>query len=341
MVDLVFLGRTLPDALLLTELIQADYSLSLSQHLEPKHSAGRHRETLIIVSLESNAIQIAGVQQSDHFQQPWIAWNRTDDAVLALQAYAAGASAVLPRQLTAAVLMKTITTLYGVPVESSAPHRAFVTAQQRYQQGALIPLESDSVLTIVRGVVAQIMLRADGSEALIGLHGPRHVLLAHPDDDCALQLLAHTDVIATVQNWRNVVPNPRFAEQLRTRIHLMEAWSAMQARPHANQRILGLLGLLAEQFGVPHGNGVLIDVRLTHAQLATAIGATRSTVTRLLGELRLCGVLMTQGKREHERFCLSDPACVRASAAVLNPERNVLSASAHNDACYSAHYEQR
>lgn len=305
MVDLVFLGRMLPDASLLTELIQAGYSLSLTQHLAPKVSAGQRRGTLIIVSLEPHTMHIAGVQQLDHLQQPWIAWNRSDDTELALQAYAAGASAVLPRRLTAAILIKTLTTLYGSPVESSAPHRAFVTTQQRYQQGALIPLEADSVLTIMRGVVAHVMLRTDGSEALIGLSGPRQVILAHPEDDCALQLLAHTDVVATMQPWHDAVSTARFAEQLRTRIYLMEAWSAMQVRPHLEQRILGLLDLLAEQFGTPHDNGVLIDVRLTHAQLATAIGATRSTVTRLLGELRLRGAVVTIGKGERERFCLA------------------------------------
>ncbi len=304
MVDLVFLGSALPDALLVAELVHAGYSLTLTQHLEPKSSTGQHRGTLIIVSLEPDAMDSGGFRQPQHLQQPWIAWNRTDDAELALQAYAAGALAVLPRRLTAAVLIKTLTTLRGVPIESRTSHRAFVTAQQCYRQGALIPLETDHILTIIRGVVAHIMVRTDGSEALIGLSGPRQVILAHPDDDCALQFLAHTDVVATIQPWQDVVSNPRFTEQLRTRIHLMEAWSAIQARPHIDQRIIGLLSLLAEQFGTPHDNGVLINVRLTHAQLAAAIGATRSTVTRLLGELRRRSLLMTIGKGEHERFCL-------------------------------------
>ncbi|MGQ9926389.1 MAG: helix-turn-helix domain-containing protein [Chloroflexaceae bacterium] len=64
--------------------------------------------------------------------------------------------------------------------------------------------------------------------------------------------------------------------------------------------------MLAEQSGVPHGSGVLIDVRLMHAQLATAIGATRSTVTSLLGDLRLCGALKTMGKGDDERFWLPE-----------------------------------
>jgi hypothetical protein len=306
MIDLVFLGRTPPDALLLTDLIHAGYSLTLAQQCEPKRSTGHHRELLIIVSLEPDETPISSFQQQHRPQQPWIAWNRTDDARLALQAYTDGASAVLPRELTADVLIQAIQTLFGSPPGLHEQYIPFRPDQQRYQQGALIPLEPDRVLDIVRGVVAQIMLRTDGSEALIGLHGSRQLLLAHPNDDCAIQLLAHTEVIATTHNWHDVVTNPRFVEQLRTRLHLMEAWSAMQARQHADQRILGLLSLLAEQFGVPHGSGFLIDVRLTHAQLATAIGATRSTVTRLLGDLRLRGALKTIGKGDDERFWLPE-----------------------------------
>ncbi len=306
MMDLVFLGRTPPDVLLLTDLIHAGYFLTLAQQLEPKRSIGHHREPLIIVSLEPDETPISSLQQQHRPHQPWIAWNRTDNALLALQAYTDGASAVLPHQLTAGVLIQAMQTLFGPQHGSRQPHIPFRTAQRCYQQGALIPLEPDSVLDIMRGVVAQIMLRTDGGEALFGLHGPRQLILAHPNDDCAIQLLAHTEVIATTHNWHDVVNTPRFVEQLRTRLYLMEVWSAMQARPHADQRILGLLGLLAEQFGVPHGSGVLIDVRLTHAQLATAIGATRSTVTRLLGDLRLRGALTTIGKGDHERFCLPE-----------------------------------
>jgi len=305
MMDLVFLGRTLPDALLLTDLIQAGYSLTLVQHLEPKRSIGHHREPLIIVSLEPDETRVASLQKQHRSQQPWIAWNRTDDARLALQAYTDGALAVLPRQLTASVLIQAIRTLFGESQHGAhEQHIRFRPGQKRYQQGALIPLEPDSVLDIVRGVVAQIVLRTDGGEALIGLHGPCQLLLAHPNDDCAIQLLAHTEVIATTHNWRDVVATPQFVERLRARLHLMEAWSAVQARQHADQRILGLLSLLAEQFGVSHDSGVLIDVRLTHAQLATAIGTTRSTVTRLLGDLRLRGALKTIGKGDHERFWL-------------------------------------
>lgn len=85
----------------------------------------------------------------------------------------------------------------------------------------------------------------------------------------------------------------------------MEAWAAMQARPHLDQRIMGLLALLAEQFGEAHASGHLVNVRITHAQLAAAVGATRTTITRTLGNLRTRGELVQVGKGEAERFCLT------------------------------------
>ena len=78
----------------------------------------------------------------------------------------------------------------------------------------------------------------------------------------------------------------------------------MQARPYLDQRVMGILALLAEQFGQPHPEGMLVDVRLTHAQLATAVGATRATVTRCLGDLRTRNLLCVVGRREGERLCI-------------------------------------
>jgi CRP/FNR family transcriptional regulator len=70
--------------------------------------------------------------------------------------------------------------------------------------------------------------------------------------------------------------------------------------------VLGILSLLTEQFGVSHPDGVLIDVRLTHAQLAAAVGANRTTITRVLGELRAAGKLSSKGAGRQERFVLRE-----------------------------------
>lgn len=44
--------------------------------------------------------------------------------------------------------------------------------------------------------------------------------------------------------------------------------------------------ILCRDFGIPSPSGITIDLKLSHQAIAEAIGSTRVTVTRLLGELR-------------------------------------------------------
>ncbi|TVQ11438.1 MAG: Crp/Fnr family transcriptional regulator, partial [Leptolyngbya sp. DLM2.Bin27] len=55
------------------------------------------------------------------------------------------------------------------------------------------------------------------------------------------------------------------------------------------QRLQQLLGWLALKFGRPTEQGRLIQLRLTHQDMADAIGTTRVTVTRLMQELERNG----------------------------------------------------
>jgi len=235
---------------------------------------------------------------------PWIGWNTHDDALVTLSAYQAGALMVLPAAADAALLTQ-------AAQHAHAPqHRARngavipVSHRRHYRRDALITLPDDTVLEIEHGVVAHSVVHADGKTVLLGLFGPGMLLPAHPHDACCIEVIAHTDTTARLHPWHSVIHAPDVAERFRARIWQMEAWSSMQARPYLDQRLLGVLSLLAEQFGVPHASGVLVDVRITHVLLASAIGATRTTVTRLLGDLRTRGLISIVGTGRHERFCL-------------------------------------
>ena len=186
--------------------------------------------------------------------------------------------------------------------QTTAQTTAFV--RRSYTRGALIPTTPDLLLQVEEGVVAQVVIHSDGAEVLLGLHGSGQLLTPHPTDSCYLNLQAHTDVRLAVMPWQHALTLPDLSNRLRARLWQQEAWAAMQARPNLDERILGVLALLAEQFGQSTPQGLLIDVRLTHAQLATAVGATRTTVTRLLGELRRRQALSTVGEGLEERFVL-------------------------------------
>ena len=53
-----------------------------------------------------------------------------------------------------------------------------------------------------------------------------------------------------------------------------------------SSRLLSFLLILCCDFGVPTPEGIRIELKLSHQELAEAIGSSRVTVTRLLGDLR-------------------------------------------------------
>lgn len=229
----------------------------------------------------------------------WLAWLRVNDPALTLAAYQAGARAVFPPDMPPSLIVQA---LLGLDAGSSE----LGGAKRQIRRGDPVFLEADTVLTIHEGILATMMVHGDGAEVLLGLTGAGQILVAHPDDECFIQVLAHTPAVVSIQPWEKAVLQSGFSEKLRTRLQRMEAWAAMQARPYLDQRVLGILSLLAEQFGAPHPDGILIDLRLTHAQLAAAVGATRTTITRVLGELRAAGKLGSQGSGRGERLVLRE-----------------------------------
>jgi CRP-like cAMP-binding protein len=176
----------------------------------------------------------------------------------------------------------------------------------RMKPGERIDLDPDSALVVQEGVVTLTVIHEDGSEVLLGLYGPGHVFAGHSMRGCCTQISIHTSARVSIEPWTAAVCAPGFSDGLRNRLRTMEAWAAMQARPHIEQRLLGILSLLADQFGRSTPRGMLIEVRITHAQLASAIGATRATVTRCLGMLRRRGRLLSVGSGAGERLCLRE-----------------------------------
>jgi hypothetical protein len=304
---LVFTGTTPPQPDVLFGLYQHGYTLMLAPQLQQiAEGASAQQPDLVILALDSDAV-IRAVSAQLHRQAiPWIVWNAADDPALALSAYVAGASAVLPSATSVAALAQCIQVTLAAHTAGAirrAPNREPVR-QIRYRRGDTIRLDDGDVLDVTSGVIAQTMIHQDGSEVLLGLSGVGQTLLGHPGDACCLHLHAHSDAVVVVRSWAEAAADATLPDRLRARVRLIEAWAAMQARAHLDQRILGILSILGEQFGTPHVLGLLVDVRITHAQLASAVGATRSTITRLLGDLKVRGVLTTVGSGEHERYCL-------------------------------------
>lgn len=69
-------------------------------------------------------------------------------------------------------------------------------------------------------------------------------------------------------------------------------------------RLVHFLLQAATRHGIPSPAGVLIGTKFTHLEIASYVGATRETVTLVLGELKRAGLITT----DHRRIVIKDRA---------------------------------
>jgi len=64
-----------------------------------------------------------------------------------------------------------------------------------------------------------------------------------------------------------------------------------------SSRLVSFLMVMCRDFGVAGEKGITIDLKLSHQSIAEAIGSTRVTITRLLGDLKESGLLNIDRKK--------------------------------------------
>jgi len=278
--------------------------------LEGPHQA--LADLVACIELQGGSIEISPPQEEDFVPlvvvpntsdvlprvngRPWLVWNRNDLDEIQRTAQENGALCVLSAALSFQSLLNALHTADIVAgARSPSGYRAH-SFQRNYEKGEQIHLEEGRVIRVRRGIVRCSAFHPDGSEVLIGFCGEGDVLMAHADygcsaHDCHVKMRAHSPLSVMVEPWTTAVTCPDFYERLKQRICQMELWSSMQARQSAEDRLLGILQVIGGRFSHKVEQGTMIDIKLTHEQLASAIGATRTTVTRILGCLRKKGVL--------------------------------------------------
>lgn len=94
---------------------------------------------------------------------------------------------------------------------------------------------------------------------------------------------------------------------LSSRILQTEMMIETLAHRDMGSRLVSFLLILCRDFGVPGESGITVDLKLSHQAIAEAIGSTRVTVTRLLGDLREQGMISIHKKKitVHDAVTLS------------------------------------
>lgn len=159
-----------------------------------------------------------------------------------------------------------------------------------YAKGEKIPLVSQGVWQVSKGLVQLSTVCQNGEEVWLGWAEPATFFGQCFSLLRSYQAIALSDVQLTWFSQAEINASPRLAQmvlpQVVRRIQQTEALLAISGQRRVEDRLQQLLLLMKREIGQPVAEGSRIGVRLTHQNLANAIGTTRVTVTRLLSKLK-------------------------------------------------------
>lgn len=164
-----------------------------------------------------------------------------------------------------------------------------------YKSGYRIPMNPHDLWILCRGIVQLGTIFANGDEAVLGFVYPAMPFGLPLTQLDPYEATALSDVVLMRLNQMELETSPFLAQgvlqQLSRRLQQTEAILALISQRRVGDRLQQLLLLLKQEIGQVTPNGVRLEVRLTHQQLASLLGTTRVTITRLLGNLRQEGWL--------------------------------------------------
>lgn len=157
-----------------------------------------------------------------------------------------------------------------------------------YERGEEIPLITQGIWQVNRGVVQLAKYNLSGEETLLGWAQTENFLGLWFTTLEAYQAKALSDVYLQWYSLTEIESCPEISQlvltQTVTRIRQTEELLAISGLKRVEEKLIALLKLLSKEMGETQEGLIRIKVRLTHQNIANAIATTRVTVTRLLGD---------------------------------------------------------
>lgn len=172
--------------------------------------------------------------------------------------------------------------------------RASSLVSQRFPRRSFLLTDSSCLWRIKSGVVRTLTILEDGTLITLGLWGPGDVVgrVLSKADLYQIECLTTVEAVLLPPHiWHEateaLILHVRRAEELIEILHCR----------HAEASLLRLFAWLAKRFGQEVEQGQLIDLRLTHQDLADLVGLTRVTVTRLVNEFEKQGMIQRRARQ--------------------------------------------
>jgi CRP-like cAMP-binding protein len=183
--------------------------------------------------------------------------------------------------------------------ESETVEKLFVKRQYAKEQIVLLEEENCSCMYLIySGKVRVVKQNEEGREQIITIHKKNDFFgeMSLLDGKTSpATIIAHEDAVIGFLSKVNFDRYLLNNEAIRTKIinllcaRLRESWDMIKIlsfnNENAEHRVLSILDRLQDLYGVSDARGVIINVKLTHQQIASYASVTRETVSRVLKNL--------------------------------------------------------
>ncbi len=160
--------------------------------------------------------------------------------------------------------------------------------EKRFPVRTMIPCDAARLFKIASGVVRTLTYLDDGTPVVFGLWGSGDVVGGMLSHVTPYYIESFTPVEGTL-----FIPDDTVAISKLTKLYLQQVEELMVIRSNKpiDIRLIRLLSWISRRFGEDNVQGNLINLRLTHQDLAELLGTTRVTVTRTLGQIEDQGLI--------------------------------------------------
>lgn len=178
--------------------------------------------------------------------------------------------------------------------------RTFLKEERIPARPGLLYLVQSGVIRLAgvsKDTTAQQKVVSGEGETFLGFIGPGQPFEIVAQSPYALQAYAHLDETSVIWlYWQDLDNWPHFRwevlEAFRSQHQRKLIWLSTLGQRQTIDRLLGFITLLIEEHGEAIEEGYCLPFPLTHAQIGSAIGSTRVTVTRLMGKLKQKGMIL-------------------------------------------------
>lgn len=212
-----------------------------------------------------------------------------------------------------------------------------IIVEKRFSRNEVVLMEMDRLkymYFVCSGKVKAVHMSVDGREHILAVHGKGESfgemgILDGKNSPATVIAIEDSEIgfISKQDFQKHLLGNSKFLRQFILLLcsRLREAWLRIQVNTlsRAENRVRAALELLSKQYGVKDSRGTVINLRLTHKDLARHVSLSRETVSRKLSKLSDAGEIEIL----ESKHVLLKPAFFNNSASMIASDGERMNSS--------------